>query len=287
MQGIPDGWLNVKFIDAKQAKESYQYKNIKRKLYKANAAIWYNKVCRQKQLTSNYISIRINGKNQQCQKTVRAASHFRISQEIKFLYIKKQKLSEQLYNLHLKCATIWQNYWHIIQSTIDRKLQQEMETRYNNLNHKLGKLQNMQHGKNKAQHNPQIGNGFVEPWITTQHRKAIKTYWINLIIETEQAIKLLNVKMQNPFRILAAKKLKQILNSNSHYNATQKRQAYIIKNLNYRLVTENAIIVKADKVKTTVIIYSDDYSTKVHNFLTEKNSRHFKKTQLTNTKNYY
>ena len=146
MQGIPDGWLNVKFIDAKQAKESYQYKNIKRKLYKANAAIWYNKVCRQKQLTSNYISIRINGKNQQCQKTVRAASHFRISQEIKFLYIKKQKLNEQIYNLHLKCATIWQNYWHIIQSAIDSKLQQEVEIHYNNLNHKLDKLQNKQHG---------------------------------------------------------------------------------------------------------------------------------------------
>ena len=118
------GPTNVKFIDAKRTKETYQYKNIKRKLYKSNAAIWYNKVCRQKQLTPNYISIRINGKNQQCQKTVQAATHFRINQEIKFLYIKKQKLNEQLYNLHIKCATIWQNYWHIIQLTIDRKLQQ-------------------------------------------------------------------------------------------------------------------------------------------------------------------
>ena len=71
------------------------------------------------------------------------------------LNIKKQKLNEQLYNLHLKCANIWQNYWHIIQSTIDRKLQQEKETHYNYLNHKLDKLQNIQCGKNKAQRNPQ------------------------------------------------------------------------------------------------------------------------------------
>ena len=67
-----------------------------------------------------------------------------------------------------------------------------METHYNNLNHKLDKLQNMQNSKNKTQHNPprttilpsnskfnknqiyQKGNGFVEPWITMQHRKAIK-----------------------------------------------------------------------------------------------------------------
>jgi hypothetical protein len=37
------GPLNVKFINAKQAKETYQYKNIKRKLYRANAAVWCNK----------------------------------------------------------------------------------------------------------------------------------------------------------------------------------------------------------------------------------------------------
>jgi hypothetical protein len=109
--------------------------------------------------------------------------------------------------------------------------------------------------------------------------KPLRTYWINLIIETEQAVKLLDVKMQNPFWILATKKLKQIFNSNSHYNATQKRQAYIIKNLNHGLVTENAITVKADKGKTTIIIYSDDYSKKLHNFLTE-NKKKKKKPKL-------
>jgi hypothetical protein len=37
---------NIKSVNAKQAKETYTYKNIKRKLYKINAAIWYNKTCR-------------------------------------------------------------------------------------------------------------------------------------------------------------------------------------------------------------------------------------------------
>jgi len=40
------GPINAKFINTKQANETYQYKNIKRKLYKTNAAIWYNKICR-------------------------------------------------------------------------------------------------------------------------------------------------------------------------------------------------------------------------------------------------
>ena len=38
--------------------EVYAYKNIKRKLYKTNAAIWFNKTCRVKQLTPNYINIK-------------------------------------------------------------------------------------------------------------------------------------------------------------------------------------------------------------------------------------
>jgi len=37
----------IKFGNAKQAKQTHQYKNIKKKLYKTNAEIWYNKMCRQ------------------------------------------------------------------------------------------------------------------------------------------------------------------------------------------------------------------------------------------------
>jgi hypothetical protein len=53
------GHTNVKFVNAKQAKETHQYRNTKEKLYKTNAAIWYNKIRREKQLTSNYSSILI------------------------------------------------------------------------------------------------------------------------------------------------------------------------------------------------------------------------------------
>ena len=37
------GAYNVKLINAQQAKRIYKYGNIKEKLYKCNAAIWYNK----------------------------------------------------------------------------------------------------------------------------------------------------------------------------------------------------------------------------------------------------
>ena len=140
MHGNP----NIKFIVAKEAKEIYQYNNTRRKLYSTNAAIWYNITCRHKQLTPSYINISINGKNRQCQGTLKIATQHCINQEIKYLYIKK--LNEQLYRLHLDCADKWSNTWHIIQQNIDQKLVQEMETHYNNLNIKLDKLQLKQQG---------------------------------------------------------------------------------------------------------------------------------------------
>ena len=45
--------MNIKFINAKQAIEIHAYKNTKRKLYKTNAAIWFNKTCRDKEPSIN------------------------------------------------------------------------------------------------------------------------------------------------------------------------------------------------------------------------------------------
>jgi hypothetical protein len=37
------GHPNIKFAIAKQAKETFPYKNIKRKMHRTTAAIWFNK----------------------------------------------------------------------------------------------------------------------------------------------------------------------------------------------------------------------------------------------------
>ena len=52
-----DGQQNIKICDAKQAKQVHQYKNTKIKFYKSNAAIWYNKTCRIKQLLPTGVMI--------------------------------------------------------------------------------------------------------------------------------------------------------------------------------------------------------------------------------------
>ena len=85
-------------------------------------------------------------------------------------------------------------------------------------------------------------------------RNLWKNYWTDLIMETEQAIRMLDGKMQAPFRILATKKLKQISASDNQHNVMAKRQTYVLKNIKRKLEKENAMVAKADNGKTCVII---------------------------------
>ena len=50
--------------------------------------------------------------------------------------------------------------------------------------------------------------------------KPLENYCTDLIVETEQAIRMLDIKMQAQFRILAAKELNQIRTSGNHQNIT-------------------------------------------------------------------
>jgi hypothetical protein len=63
-----------------------------------------------------------------------------------------------------------------------------------------------------------------------------------------------------PYRILAAEKLDHIKTSSSHRNDDPKRQTYILRNINNKLRKEDAMIARADKGKSCVIIYNKDYT---------------------------
>ena len=55
------GQKNIKLCNVEQAKRVYQYKNIKIKLYKNNAAIWCNKICRQSALHLHTVRLLTEG----------------------------------------------------------------------------------------------------------------------------------------------------------------------------------------------------------------------------------
>jgi len=98
-----------------------------------------------------------------------------------------------------------------------------MESYYDSLNKKLDKLQNKQQCMRKTKINQQHNQFYPRTVNLTkikfnheemsllnkglQHNieKPLEKYWTGLIMETEQAIRMLEPKMQSAYRILATK----------------------------------------------------------------------------------
>jgi hypothetical protein len=97
------GHQNIKFTNAQQAQPIYKYGNTKEKLHKTNAAIWFNKTCKYKQLTPKYIAIKIKGNNPRNHKTIKVATQYRLKQELKFLYksVDPQLATSQIGRAHV------------------------------------------------------------------------------------------------------------------------------------------------------------------------------------------
>ena len=108
----------MKTISASLAKPINIFKNTRLKLLKTNVAIWYNKMCKAKWLQPGYINIRSAGKTSRDNKTIQQATVYRINQEIRFLYKKKQYLNRQLYWAHLEGAYTYKGmpptYWNTL-----------------------------------------------------------------------------------------------------------------------------------------------------------------------------
>ena len=76
------------------------------------------------------------------------AIRFRINQEIKFLYRKKQYLNHRLYYLHLDCAHKYNGMWQHIQECIDEQVIRLMDILFQKLNNKLDAVRNQTFTKN-------------------------------------------------------------------------------------------------------------------------------------------
>jgi hypothetical protein len=58
--------------------------------------------------------------------------------------MKKVKLNQQLYNIHLKAAQEWGNSWFIILDHINESINKEMTKKHETINLKLKKLEKAQ-----------------------------------------------------------------------------------------------------------------------------------------------
>jgi hypothetical protein len=166
-----------------------------------------------------------------------------------------------------------------------------MESQYEKLNKKLDILTNQNPKLNTKQkeHNfqPRIINlsdiRLTKEQIQTLSlgpncalEKEPKRYINELIVDTENAIRQLDPKLQNTYRHLATKQIKHIMTTNKH-NILHKRQQYNSRQLKKILKNNNLTIVKADKTKAIMIISKEMLKGKVNNFIIENHMEQLNK----------
>jgi hypothetical protein len=103
-----------------------------------------------------------------------------------------------------------------------------------------------------------------------------KDYMNELIIDTENAIRQLEPKVQGAFRHMAATKIKQIKADNTRHTL-HKRCQYNIRQIKHILRQNNLTIVRADKNKAIIIINKATLDQKILTFINENRITHLNK----------
>jgi hypothetical protein len=176
--------------------------------------------------------------------------------------------------------------WQYVHHNIDSKLEADINLLYNKFNRKLDALTQYVRIENKHKEHTQMGNNrvinvinitFTKEQINTLKlgpqyaiEKNPKQYINELIIDTENAIRHLQNNTQNAFRYMAAKKIKQIKESNRH-NTMHKRYQHNINQVKKILQHNNLTIAKADKSKAIVIIDKTTMGQKIDTFIQDNN----------------
>jgi hypothetical protein len=194
----------------------------------------------------------------------------------------------QLYRTHLKAAQEWGSYWNLISASIHKASQVEMEKKHHTTNQKLAKLESTQTTAHKLQKKfyPRVINKTNIDFSTDELALLYKSLkynldfkrkdWIkNLVLEAEAAVTLLPNHEQDYVRIQVAHNVKQLY---KHYsdarqciNPKAKRKRNIINKVKANLTYNKALILKADKGNSIVITYTDEYNSKVQQFIDSNN----------------
>ena len=88
--------------------------------------MWFNKICKNHQLTPKYIKIEVNGSNKQSYNIKKAAVKYRLNQELELLYKKKQNQVRNFCRTHLECGKQWHT---CIQTSVVSKFQSGLQVK--------------------------------------------------------------------------------------------------------------------------------------------------------------
>jgi len=256
----------------------HKFENLKRKLYKCSANIYFNKQYFKKQLTPSYANINVPSTSPAHKHTQQKLLTIRIKDELKYLQSKKQQFNQQVYHIQLALANTWHNMWPHIQHTIESKLRQEISSIYKTLDSRLLRLTQEQKTTPLEQHTfyPRVVNNTNITFFNSEMRllhkglkyntHAKKKDWIQtLMLEAETAITQLPAIERDVYRKLVADRIDML----QRHNPTHRThpEAKVINSIQRKLKDDDALITRADKGNSIVILPTHQYETKLQDFL--------------------
>lgn len=244
----------------------------------------FNKDCLKYNLKPNYINVEIQNQSSAAKRTKLTAEKIWIKNEIKFLYAKKNIPNTLIYRKYLTLAnTSHPSILHNVITKIDYQTSMITRKKRNTLKKKFNKLINSQNSIENAilfdfEFFPRTLNktkivfdsdeiDILNKGLNYNTRKTGRKGNFDELINAECAIKAIpEADHREAARYLFSEKTK-FDNNKAYIPSLQYKEQRTLKKVKEKLVENNAILCKCDKGNSTVILYEDDYISKVNEFI--------------------
>lgn len=283
-------------LDVEQTKLAYQYKDVKLKLCRTSENIKFNKTCLEHNLIPNYVRVRVSGKSKAALKAKKTAQSQWIKNEIKELYSKKSRLNKLLLQKHLKLlnslhVTQQSNIFCEINEQVSRKMLKKQSTQKKKIKNLMEKqikqdIINCSHvfyqrviNNTEIQFNEEETN-LLNKGLNFNFPDNKKSSLFSELLNTEASIKgIKSDEVRESARILIGNKAKNIWRKSpgtrKHDKFNSMRHA--LRSVRNKLAEHDALVTKADKGSSIVILYKADYINKVSDFINKNNIIHLNK----------
>lgn len=277
-------------LNACQAKVVYKFKNVKLKLLKTNENIKYNKACLNLNIVPNYISVKVNSNSNAAIQTKKMAEKIWIKKEIEFLYSKKTSLNKLLLQTHLEVLHIIHPvHYDDVMYQIDSQINKIMKSKRTSQDKKIKKLLVKKQSNNviKCHHQffPRVVNSTDIKFETDEINLLNKGLnynfppknhqpTVNEVLQIESAIRTIKgEEIRNSTRVKIVDKINSCLKQTpiqqtSRGIITERQVATRVKN---KLADHDALLLKADKGNSIVVMSKRDYIDKVNTFISDNN----------------
>jgi hypothetical protein len=284
---------------ASRANVVREFQNIKIKLHKTILHIKFNKSCLKYGVIPNYAVVHIKCSCVADRKTKKHAEVFRIKEELKSLYIKKASLNSKLYKIHLRLLNnthpaALDSYLDFVNRDIKQVTYRMRITQANKLQSLMNsQLQRIENIKCKQTFYPRLQNLTSVDLNSDETELLNKGLMYNLPLHTsnfsrnhitaeglnaETFVKAIPEQQdQDKMRFLINEKFNKVIarkNNNSilpAFSTNYNKERKTLVKLKKKLSDNHALVTKADKGNTVVIIDVNTYNEKIQDFIIANN----------------